>query len=256
MDKLIDYEGLGNFREILVNDSSISEKSTWSSDKISTVFTGVENDISNISTALLSKANASELAQKQNVLTAGDNISISGDTISADGYKYDASNYAFATKYNYAHQSHINTASGKNSFAEGQHSTASGIGSHAEGEFTIAGGDGSHAEGFKTTTTNEFEHAEGMNNVSHTDQSSYVHVTSAKTIHSIGIGREDGDPDTPTINKNAVEVMYNGDYYLYGVGGYQGIDTHVQNASIMTVQSYLASLEARIYALEHPTTVE
>lgn len=254
MDKLIDYEGLGNFREILVNDSSIFEKSTWSSDKISTVFTGVENDIINISTALLSKANASELAQKQNLLTAGDNISMSGDTINADGYKYDASNYAFATKYTYGQRPHINTASGINSFAEGQGSTASGRGSHAEGEFTIAGGDGSHAEGYKTTTTNYFEHSEGMNNVSHTDGGNYHHSVPTNTIHSIGIGIDDGDPDTPTVRKNAVEVMYNGDYYLYGVGGYQGIDTHVQNASIMTVQSYLASLEARIYALEHPTT--
>lgn len=49
--------------------------------------------------------------------------------------------------------------------------------------------------------------------------------------------------------------MQNGDYYLYGVGGYQGTDTKVQNASILTLQEYIVSLEARIAALEGNTPV-
>ena len=50
--------------------------------------------------------------------------------------------------------------------------------------------------------------------------------------------------------------MQNGDMYVLGVGGYQGTDTKVQNASIKTLQEYIASLEARIAALEGNTAVK
>jgi len=83
-------------------------------------------------------------------------------------------------------------------------------------------GNHSHAEGCYTVTTNDDEHAEGRYNVSNTD-----------TIHSIGIGTGLDD------RKNAVEVTQNGDFYMIGVGSYQGTDTKVQDPNISTVQEVI-----------------
>jgi len=47
--------------------------------------------------------------------------------------------------------------------------------------------------------------------------------------------------------------MQNGDMYVLGVGGYQGTDTKVQNASIMTVQEVINS---KANAYETATTAE
>ena len=46
--------------------------------------------------------------------------------------------------------------------------------------------------------------------------------------------------------------MQNGDAYLYGVGGYVGTDTKVQDTTIKTLQDVIANLETRIAALENP----
>ena len=43
--------------------------------------------------------------------------------------------------------------------------------------------------------------------------------------------------------------------YVLGIGGYKGSATKVQNATIKTLQEYIASLEARITALEGNSTV-
>lgn len=102
------------------------------------------------------------------------------------------------------------TASGITSHAEGNNTTASGGSSHAEGNYTTASGTYSHAEGYYTTAQNESEHAQGKYNKSNTGTSD-----SQKTIHSIGIG-------TLSLEKNAVEVMTNGDVYINGIGGYDG----------------------------------
>lgn len=140
------------------------------------------------------------------------------------------------------------TASGENSHAEGGYgTTASGNSSHAEGLSTTANGEDSHAEGAYTITNNIAEHAEGLYNVSHT--SSATTAQNAKTQHSIGVGKYNE-------RKNAFEIMQNGDMYVLGVGGYQGTDTNVQDPSIKTLQAYIASLEARITALEGNSTVE
>lgn len=69
----------------------------------------------------------------------------------------------------------------------------------------------SNAEGKGTITKNIGEHAEGTFNISNTGSEN-----SDKTIHSIGIGTKDSE------RANALEVMQNGDIYLYGVGGYEG----------------------------------
>lgn len=159
------------------------------------------------------------------------------------------------------------SATGQASHAEGQSTSATSTGAHAEGETTqatgiaahaegfgsptyganIASGNGSHAEGVVTTAQNFGEHAEGCSNISHKASDTYGDL--GNTQHSVGIGDN-------VAKKNAFEIMQNGDMYVFGVGGYQGTNTHVQEPSIKTLQAYLASLEARINALEGNTTVE
>lgn len=155
-------------------------------------------------------------------------------------------------------------ASMDSAHAEGFRTTASGdYGAHAEGSWTSAIGNSSHAEGYGTQNLpiqalgagshaegigriaqNEAEHAEGMFGVSH--KSSNKFGDAGNTLHSIGNSYSRDN------FHNAVEVMQNGDVYITGVGGYKGTDTKVQDATIKTLQEYIASLEARIAALENP----
>lgn len=104
-------------------------------------------------------------------------------------------------------------AKGDASHAEGQNSVASGQDSHAEGNNTKAKGLRSHAEGEQTTANNSWEHAQGLMNVSNTGTS-----MSQKTLHSVGMGMA----KEPYTNRNAHEIMCNGDHYIYGIGGYDG----------------------------------
>ena len=127
-------------------------------------------------------------------------------------------------------------ATNNGAHSEGTYSDASGVASHAEGYgsknyHNIASGDGSHAEGVCTRSQNKSEHAEGSSNVSH--KASDTYGDAGNTQHSIGIGTHYNS------TKNAVEVMQNGDYYLIGVGGYQGTDTKVQDATIKTLQEVI-----------------
>lgn len=111
-----------------------------------------------------------------------------------------------------------------------------GRGAHAEGGGTTAGGSYSHAEGNNTITNNAYEHAEGIFNVSHYNQP--IYPSADNTIHSIGIGSNMQN------RKNAVEVMQNGDVYIFGIGGYDG--TNIEEA--MTVQEVIAELTEVIMA--------
>ena len=254
MDKLIDYNGLSTFKTNLLNDNATSELATWSSEKINT--------------------------SKQNKLTAGNNIRIYGDTISAGGYVFNSSLGSFAegtdaeATGSFAHAegcittasgndgSHVEgretRAEGSSSHAEGNGTKASGSCSHAEGSGTKATGGYSHAEGLNTETQNTCEHAEGKINKSH--QANDTWGNAGNTLHSIGIGYYDSSYHT--IKRNAVEVMQNADVYVKGVGNYDGI--HIKGeqgapANLQTLQevissltSTIASLEARIAALENP----
>jgi hypothetical protein len=139
-------------------------------------------------------------------------------------------------------------ASGKNSHAEGGENNATGSQAHAEGCYTTAQGYHCHAEGFSTIAQNFAEHSEGQYNLSHKASDTYDNA--GNTQHSIGIG---SNKDS---RKNAFEIMQNGDVYITGVGGYKGTDTKVQDATIKTLQEYIASLEARIAALEGNTAAK
>ena len=130
-----------------------------------------------------------------------------------------------------------------NAHAEGLSTQANASQSHAEGMNTVANGDHSHAEGFGTVTNNECEHAEGKYNKSN-----------SSTRHSIGIGSSDSD------RKNAVEVMENGDVYIFGVGGYDGTGVSqgtkslqselLEKVSLTPIAEAMVSLAARVDALE------
>ena len=127
-------------------------------------------------------------------------------------------------------------ATNNGAHSEGTYSDASGVASHAEGYgsknyHNIASGDGSHAEGVCTRSQNKSEHAEGSSNVSH--KASDTYGDAGNTQHSIGIGTHYNS------TKNAIEVMQNGDMYVLGVGGYQGTDTKVQDATIKTLQEVI-----------------
>jgi hypothetical protein len=118
-------------------------------------------------------------------------------------------------------------ASGNHSHAEGSGTHASGWQAHAEGYNTLAKGNRTHAEGSETEAFNLGEHAQGSFN-----KSTESADKSKATQFSIGIGT------SATDRKNAVEVKANGDVYIIGVGGYDGINSD----SAQTLQEILANL--------------
>lgn len=139
----------------------------------------------------------------------------SGGASHAEGHKTLASGgRSHAEGYN-------TTASGNASHAEGSSTTASGQHSHAEGQYTVSDGHRSHAEGQYTQTNNATEHAEGYYNYSHRGSNVYGYL--GNTQHSIGIG------DSESNRKNALEIMQNGDMYVYGIGSYDGSDFNLSN---------------------------
>ena len=142
----------------------------------------------------------------------------SGEYAHAEGWNTIASK-----SYSHAEGQHT-TASGWESHAECNYTTASGNESHAEGNYTTAAGESSHAEG-NYTTANEFaSHAEGKYNVGNTD-----------SISEIGIGDY-------TAKKNAREWKTNGDYYVYGVGGYNGTNYSASQTLQSVVNNTIANL--------------
>ena len=125
---------------------------------------------------------------------SGQNISIEGNIISAKGYVYNED---------------------KKSFSEGTDTKAEGSSSHAEGNGSIAREHASHSEGIATIANNVAEHAQGIRNVSNTG----TDTDTRTTLHSIGIG-------TSSENKNAHEVMNNGDTFIIGIGDYSGTNPY------------------------------
>ena len=116
----------------------------------------------------------------------------------------------------------FSVAYGDFSHTENSGNVSYGEDSHAEGGYNIAQGKASHVEGWFTFTNNASEHAEGSYNLS--TKTSTTYGNAGNTQHSIGIG-------TSSARKNAVEVMQNGDTYLYGVGSYNG--TNYSSASTL-----------------------
>ena len=166
--------------------------------------------------------------------------------VSSDGtgeifnfYEGEGANVA-SGPYSHAEGSYT-TASGRSSHAEGSLTTASGEDSHAEGSNTTAGGDRSHAEGLYTQTFSTGEHAEGTYNKSYDSKD-----TSVRVIHSVGIGSSGND------RKNAHEIKFNGDHYIYGLGGYDGTNATAETSQ--TLQAVINSLSTITVDYNQPTT--
>lgn len=128
-------------------------------------------------------------------------------------------------------------AEGYQTIADGYSSHAEGIGtktslraSHAEGENTKALGVYSHTEGYSTITRKNSEHAEGQYNKSYNSDNSLIRV-----IHSVGIGSSDTD------RKNAHEIKFNGDHYVFGIGGFDGTNS----GTAQTLQSVISNLATK-----------
>ena len=161
-------------------------------------------------------------------------VSTTSTTITLDRSLGNFSTTVYLEEYSYAggDYSHVEGAGTTTdlhslaSHAEGFGTIAKDDAAHAEGWETLAEGVASHAEGRNTYTTNSFEHAEGEYNYSHQSNNS-----SQATIHSVGIG------GSSSARTNAIEIMKNGDMYIYGIGGYTG--SNISTAS--TLQDILSS---------------
>ena len=114
---------------------------------------------------------------------------------------------------------------------------ADGKASVSDGNGTLALGRSSHAEGEQVIAQNQAEHAQGMNNYSRKATTTFGN--SGNTHFSVGIG-----PDGFNA-KNAIEIMQNGDFYLYGTGNYNG--TNSTGSGVSTLQSLLTTLINRKY---------
>lgn len=141
----------------------------------------------------------------------------------ATGDYSSASGYGTQAEANYSHTEGFITKVS----SDDEHDARYG---HAEGYMTSATGLASHAEGDTTYTQNIAEHAQGRGNRSHKDSDAFG--SAGNTIHSIGIASNNQDLTT---NKNAVEIMQNGDQYIIGIGGYEGKD--IEN--VKTVQEII-----------------
>lgn len=133
-------------------------------------------------------------------------------------------------KYSHA-EGCYNEATGNYSHAEGYSNSAMGDYSHAEGGQSNANGEYSHAEGFRTKTFSFAEHSEGTYNKSYDSE-----VDSTRVIHSVGIGTQEND------RKNAHEIKFNGDHYVYGLGNFNGTNS----ANAQTLQEVVNSKQETI----------
>ena len=147
-----------------------------------------------------------------------------GSNNNAIGRSSHAEGYQTESRGNFTHTEGRNTlAQGVCGHAEGYKTTSKYTASHAEGQETTASAENSHAEGYGTITKNVSEHAEGKYNSSNKD--SNIYGSSGNTQHSIGIGTANN------ARKNAIEIMQNGDVYVYNVGNYDGIHIKGQNGA-------------------------
>ena len=207
-------------------------------------------------------------AEGNSTTTRGEDSHAEGNNTVANGYASHTEGYNTETGGNYttntktagnakgagvyAHAEGNSTiAKGIAAHSEGYKTLAIGKNSHAEGGVTITNGVVSHAEGRYTTTSCLAEHAQGSYNKSHTDDiaggntADGLGTNGSRTIHSIGIGTAND------ARKNAVEVMQNGDAYLLGVGGYDGV--HIKGetgapSGLKTLQETISGKQDKLTA--------
>lgn len=168
-------------------------------------------------------------------------LSSDGDiyTIDQDLGEYSEDVYVY-TGISYGEYSHAEGSSvsyGKGSHSEGFLSSANGEYSHAEGFESKSNGKYSHAEGRGTLTTNYYEHAQGRYNKSN-----------EQTLHSIGIGIDS------IRRRNAQEVMLDGEFYVYGIGNYDGTNPTESQTLQTVINNNLDIVNTRTYTLDFGTS--
>lgn len=103
-----------------------------------------------------------------------------------------------------------------------------------------------YAIGSNLKVQNDYEGALGQYNVTHSGS-----TDASITRFSIGDGKY-GAGSNGKIFENVIEVMQNGDTYIKGFGGYDGVhiksETGYENTK--TVQEYISALETTISSLE------
>lgn len=159
-----------------------------------------------------SKATASAAhAEGTNTVASAQNAHAEGQNNTADAAQAHAEGGNNTAHGQNSHaEGNGNTANGGSSHVEGYDNTAEGSYCHVEGGHNTASGSGAHAEGLGTQATNEGEHAEGRYNISNNGG-----TNASRTVHSVGVGSSGA-------KRNAHEIMWNGDHYVYGLGGYDG----------------------------------
>lgn len=217
------------------NSTTASGASSHSEGYSTTASGGYSHAEGNNTQATASAAHAegtNTIASAQNAHTEGQNNTADAAQAHAEG----GNNTAHGQ--NSHAEGNGNTANGGSSHVEGYNNTAEGTYCHVEGGHNTASGSGSHAEGIGTTATNEGEHAEGRYNVSNNGG-----TNASRTVHSVGFGTSDA-------KRNAHEIMWNGDHYVYGLGGYNGTNY----SDSQTVQEVISNVETSID--EHNTSID
>nr|DAN22444.1 MAG TPA_asm: hypothetical protein [Bacteriophage sp.] len=118
-------------------------------------------------------------------------------------------------------------------------------GGHTEGNGTIVAGDFAHAEGVSSRSDGTAAHAEGKNTIASGDSAhaqGRFNVGNKYYIHSVGIGDQNQRKNAEYIYVNTDNTAdpKNGYMYVYGIGGYDGIDT--DNTKYKSLQETIMSI--------------
>ena len=198
------------------------------------------------------KANGSySHAEGYRTTASGYSSHAEGSGTIASGNSSHAEGYYTTANGDYSHaEGYITSSIGRSSHAEGNNTKASGNSSHAEGSGTTASGDYSHAGGLSSSANgkasfsqgeyllsqNKGEAALGVKNSSVFSSMLEGDLKARATLFSVGMGI-DGTA------RNAMELKYNGDLYLYGAGNYDGrnsLGNAAYDSTVQTVQSLLS----------------
>lgn len=151
------------------------------------------------------------------------------------------------------------TKVGSHCHVEGVGTICISKGGHTEGNGTYVAGDFAHAEGISSRADGTASHAEGKNTIANGDSAhaqGRFNVGNKYYIHSTGIGDENERKNAEYIYVNTDNVAdpRNGYTYIYGIGGYDGID--VDNTKYKSLQETITSIESRLSAIEMATDAE
>ena len=219
---------VGAINEILPKATGVG-KVDPNSDGTGEIFNAYEN--ANYFNANQASGSYSHAEGRETKATGISSHAEGNSAIASGRYSHAEGSYTNASDSSSHAEGENTNASGNCSHAEGYYTRAEGDYSHAEGQGTKASGACAHAEGRSTLTSNAAEHAEGQWNLSSSGDD-----YSTKTIHSVGIGSSNSD------RKNAHEIKFNGDQYIYGVGNFDGTNS----ADAQTLQEVINSKQETI----------